>query len=176
LGAKMLLMVKKYFLFTLIFIVLGITFTIPVSANSLAPDFRDYAMMFGIFYLTAGLLLFTSINLFIEVLVLYFLGLRERRTMLTIVAVNLISWPIFYYLVNLSNLQFLQVRFLMIVVLEIIIIVIETLVIYFLNREHKLFRLFLKVGAANIVSAIIGTLIFYLLVYLLIPIAPDVGW
>ena len=110
------------------------------------------------------LIIITGVNVSFEALVLFLLGLRKRRQILSVLLANLISWPIFYFFSFKSN-QLLSIIF-----YEIIVILFETVFIYLLNKELKLIKLFIKVGIANLLSATVGSYVLAALVFLVLTI------
>jgi hypothetical protein len=156
---NILVVVKRCCSLFLILLLLSVISLKPVHANFMAPD-AIQKMSVQVLYITLSVTAIAAIfNGLIEALTLYILGLKEKRIAITVVVVNFITWPVFFYIFYSTDIQLLTIIF-----LEFIVVVFETLVIYLFNRKLEILKLFLKVGIANIISAIVGTLIVYGLV------------
>lgn len=124
----------------------------PVLADIyIQSDFEKFLLGFW-----GSLIIITLVNMIFEVIILFVLGLRKRKQILSILLANLISWPVFYYLSSETTNQLLTIVF-----YEILVVLFETIFIYIFNREFKLLKLLLKVFLANLLSATVGTYILF---------------
>lgn len=161
---NILLVVKRICRLFLILLLLSVFLAKPVHANLWASD-TIQKMAIQVFFIVIGMTVIAAIiNAVIEVLTLYILRLRGRRVTLTVIVANLITWPFFFYIVYSTNIEWLTIIF-----LEIVVVVVETFIIYLFNRELRLLKLFLKVGVANFISAILGTVFIYALAIFILP-------
>ena len=102
-------------------------------------------------------LLFT---LLIELFVIYLFGYRSKKIFITGICVNLITHPFFYYLLWLNSIfTFMPNNYLTIIVLEIIITLTESLLLY--HTMTKNYWTVLKLSVAmNTTSFLIGLVLF----------------
>ena len=102
-------------------------------------------------------------NAIIDVFFLYIFGLKSRRQILSVIAVNIVTWT--------SLILFLSKAMSNIMLTEFLIIILETLFIFNFNEKtilnnkdkvaiHNFKTTFLAIALTNIFSFFVGTLIF----------------
>ena len=127
------------------FVLFFFLFPNPVFANlAIFPEDARISMIHHSTYIAFMFFL----NLCFELGFLYALGLRKRRYLLSIIAANTISWPIFTYLIY-AGYEVLP--------LELLVILFEIIFIFLLSRDVKLWKLLLLIPLANIVTLLIST-------------------
>lgn len=125
----------------------------PVLADIyIQSDFEKFLLGFW-----GSLIIITLVNMIFETIILFVIGLRKRKQILSILIANLISWPIFYYLLSETNEQLVTIVF-----YEVLVVLFETIFIYIFNRELKFVKLLLKILLANLLSATVGTYILFI--------------
>jgi len=106
-----------------------------------------------------GYLLALFLTLVIEVCCAHAMGFRERKHVLAVAAINIITHPIFGYLLFLLGYLGVEASFALIVILEALVVVAEWQLLIYAFRNPK--RRFLTVSlAGNTASFLIGTLFF----------------
>jgi hypothetical protein len=102
----------------------------------------------------------TLVNATFEVIALYILGLKGRRQLVLAGVANLISWPLMG--LTMAMLDFGGFMF-QLLLMEVVVIGLETVLIYFLGRKYRLGWLFIRVLLVNVLSATVGTILAYFL-------------
>ena len=105
-------------------------------------------------------LLALFLTMVIELSVAYFLGYRNKKAIITVVCVNLISHPLFCYFlwINLT-LDIITINYFSMISLEIIITLLESILLYYALKQKFLLMLNLSF-AMNFTSFVIGLIIY----------------
>ena len=105
-------------------------------------------------------LLALFLTLVIELSVAYFLGYRNKKAIITVVCVNLISHPLFCYFlwINLT-LDIIPINYFTMISLEVIITLLEAILLFYALKQKFLLMLNLSF-AMNFTSFVIGLIIF----------------
>lgn len=105
-------------------------------------------------------LLALFLTLTIELSVAYFLGYRNKKALMSVVCVNLISHPIFCYFlwINLT-LLIIPINYFSMISMEIVITLLESILLYYALKQKFVLMLNLSI-AMNFTSFAIGLIIF----------------
>ncbi len=100
------------------------------------------------------------LTLIIELSVAYALGFKKRKYLITILFINLITHPLLCYFLWLnSNLSIIPINYVSIIIMEILVVIVESVLLYFTMKQKYLNMLILSLSM-NAVSFLIGLLIF----------------
>jgi len=105
-------------------------------------------------------LLTLFLTLIIELSVAYFLGYRNKRALISVVCVNLMTHPVFCYFlwINLT-LDIIEINYFSMISLEVIITLVESILLFYALKQK--FSLMLNLSfAMNFASFVIGLIIF----------------
>lgn len=144
-------MVRKSIFLLSLFLIFVFISPLPVFADSYLPASSFEKFLLGPWGNLIYLIIFALGNMVFETIILFVLGLRKRRQILSVLVANLISWPIFYFASESTK------QFSVIILYELLVVLFETVFIYRLNREVKLSKLFIKIFIANLLSATLGS-------------------
>lgn len=99
-------------------------------------------------------------TLVIELSVAYILGFRNKKSIVTIISANLITHPLLCYFLWINSFIFIiPVNYFSIVVLEILVILLESALLFFALKQQYLDML--KVSfVINTTSFLVGLLLF----------------
>lgn len=104
-------------------------------------------------------LLALLLTISVEGCVAYLLGLRSRQSMLAVLAINVLTQPALNYLLLVLAYLNVNVTFMLIVVLEILVVIIEWRLLVYIFRAPR--GRFLAVSLlGNALSFLIGLLFF----------------
>jgi len=100
------------------------------------------------------------LTLIIELSVVYLIGFRDKKSLLSVVCVNIISHPILCYIlwINMALMLF-KVNFFSVIILEIIVVILEAILLTFALRKRFITMLMISF-AMNFISFVAGLLIF----------------
>jgi len=102
------------------------------------------------------------LTLLIELIIAYFIGYKTKKTTLTIVLINLITHPTFWFFLYLSLAIFQkQFSFLSIVFIEFVIVFVESVLLsYALRKKYQ--SMFILSFAMNASSFLFGVFLKFL--------------
>lgn len=144
-----------------------------ISEPSLNVDLANLKEL--LFRVTLPALLLTIL---LELPIFYFLGLKSRKSIITVIVMNVITLTLFHYLYYVTeslNYSYLarylteEDNFKFKLIAEIVIIIIEAVTFKLVLKKLTWKRSFLTSLLANLVSMFIGTIIFILFLNLIIP-------
>lgn len=95
----------------------------------------------------------------LELVVLFICGFRAWRSILAIFIANLVTVPLFQYVISLPNFHFLPLLggYANLIVLEVGVVIVESIIITLIAKKYNFFLTLLFVLIANAVSATLGT-------------------
>ena len=100
------------------------------------------------------------LTLVIELSVAYILGFRSKNNLFVIILINLITHPsLCYFLWLNSSIPIIPINYISIVVLEILVAIVESFLLYFAMKQKYLNMLKLSLSM-NIASFLFGLLIY----------------
>ena len=100
------------------------------------------------------------LTLIIELSVAYVFGFRSKKSIITIVFANLITHPLLCYFLWINSIIFIiPVSYFSIIVLEILVVLLESALLFFALKQKYLDMLKLSFGI-NMISFLFGLLIF----------------
>lgn len=105
-------------------------------------------------------LLALILTLIIELSVAYIFGFRNKKSIITIIVANLITHPLLCYFLLMNSVIFIiPINYFSIIVLEILVVLLESILLFFALKQKYLDILKLSFGI-NIASFLVGLLIF----------------
>lgn len=100
------------------------------------------------------------LTLVIELSIAYVLGFRTKKDIIAIIFANLITHPLLCYFLWMNSIFFITpVNYFSIIILEILVVLLESVLLFFALKQKYLNMLKLSFGI-NIVSFLVGLLIF----------------
>lgn len=100
------------------------------------------------------------LTLVIEFLVVYIIGFKDKKSLISVICVNIISHPILCYIlwINMTVMLF-KVNYFSVIILEVIVVILEASLLSFALRK-KFTTMIMISFAMNFVSFVAGLLIF----------------
>jgi len=100
------------------------------------------------------------LTLIIELSVAYVFGFRNKKNITTIIFINLVTHPLLCYFLWMNSVIFIiPVNYFSIIILEILVVLLESVLLLFALKQKYLNMLKLSFGI-NMVSFLVGLLIF----------------
>lgn len=100
-----------------------------------------------------------SLTLFIELFVIYLFGYRSKKIFIIGLCINLITHPFFYYFLWLNSIFiFIPNNYFIFIIIELIVTLIESFLLYYTLKESYLTVLKLSI-VMNTISCITGLII-----------------
>lgn len=100
------------------------------------------------------------LTLLVELFVAYILGFRTKEDIITVIFANLITHPLLCYFLWMNSVIFIiPINYFSIIILEISIVLIESILLFFTLKQKYFNMLKLSFGI-NAVSFLVGLLIF----------------
>ncbi len=101
-----------------------------------------------------------ALTLLIELFIVYILGFRTKKEIITVIFINLITHPLLCYFLWINSFIFIiHIDYFSIIVLEIFVALIESILLFFALKQ-KYFNMLKLSFFINTVSFLIGLVIF----------------